>query len=124
MSRDFTYIDDLIEAIVALAAIPPDEANRVAPALADDTLSHQGPFRVVNIGGGNPVGLLDFVETIEQIIGHPARRKMLSMQKGDVPRTYASPALLQALTGYTPSTPLIDGVRAFVEWYRDARRYL
>lgn len=124
MSRDFTYIDDLIKSAVALSAVPPDESNRVDPALADDTLSAQGPFRVVNIGGGKPVGLLDFVETIEQILGQPARRKMLPMQKGDVPRTFASPALLQALTGYVPDTPLIEGVGAFVAWYREARGYL
>ncbi|QIB35440.1 NAD-dependent epimerase/dehydratase family protein [Ancylobacter pratisalsi] len=124
MSRDFTYIDDLIKAVIALSALPPDESNRVDPARAEDTLSHQGPFRVVNIGGGRPVGLLDFVETIEQILGQPARRKMLPMQKGDVPRTFASPALLQALTGYTPDTPLIEGVGAFVAWYRQARSYL
>lgn len=124
MSRDFTYIDDLVEAIIRLAAIPPGEANRVAEPAGVDTLSAQGPFRVVNIGGGNPVGLLDFVETIEAIIGRPAKRKMLPMQKGDVPRTYASPALLQALTGYCPSTPLAVGVRAFVNWYREAQSYL
>ncbi|HEY9211880.1 MAG TPA: NAD-dependent epimerase/dehydratase family protein [Ancylobacter sp.] len=124
MSRDFTYIDDLIEAIVRLAAIPPNEANRVAPALATDTLSHQAPFRVVNIGGGQPIGLLDFVETIEAIVGHPARRKMLPMQQGDVPRTFASPDLLVALTGYKPATPLSKGVGAFVNWYLESRVYL
>ncbi|MBS9475709.1 NAD-dependent epimerase/dehydratase family protein [Ancylobacter radicis] len=124
MSRDFTYIDDLVEAILRLSAVPPNEDNRITDPAGIDTLSHQGPFRVVNIGGGNPVGLLDFVETIEQIIGRPARRKMLPMQKGDVPRTFASPALLKGLTGYSPSTPLSVGVRAFVDWYMDARAYL
>ncbi len=83
-----------------------------------DTLSPVAPFRVVNIGGGQPVGLMDFVETVEAAVGRPAIRKMLPMQPGDVPRTYASPGLLKALTGTAPSTPLADGVEAFVAWYR------
>ncbi|MDQ0509396.1 NAD-dependent epimerase/dehydratase family protein [Ancylobacter amanitiformis] len=124
MSRDFTYIDDLIEAIIRLAALPPDETNRVEAPAGIDTLSHQGPYRVVNIGGGQPVGLIDFVETIEAVLGKPARRLMLPMQKGDVPRTFASPDLLVALTGYRPATPLDEGVHAFVDWYLDARAYL
>jgi len=118
MSRDFTYIDDLVDSIVDLSAIFPGEANRV-PAI--DTLSAQGPFRVVNIGGGQPAGLLDFVETIERIMGKPAKRKMLPMQKGDVPRTFASPDLLVALTGRKPETGLDEGVKAFVQWYLDHR---
>ncbi len=124
MSRDFTYIDDLIEAILRLSARPPDESNRVTAPAGIDTLSPQGPYRVVNIGGGKPVGLLDFVETIEQVLGRPALRRMLPMQPGDVPRTFASPDLLIALTGYRPTTSLTEGVRAFVEWYLDARNYL
>ncbi|TWF52914.1 UDP-glucuronate 4-epimerase [Neorhizobium alkalisoli] len=115
MSRDFTYIDDLVDSIIDLSAISPAEANRAAGDI--DSLSPQGPFRVVNIGGGQPVGLLDFVETIEAIMGKPARRKMLPMQKGDVPRTFASPDLLVALTGRKPSIELREGVRAFVDWY-------
>jgi UDP-glucuronate 4-epimerase len=115
MSRDFTYIDDLIDSIIDLSRIAPSEENRVAEI---DTLSRQAPFRVVNIGGGQPVGLLDFVETIETIMGKPARRKMLPMQQGDVPRTFASPDLLVALTGRKPETELKEGVAAFLDWYR------
>ncbi len=118
MSRDFTYIDDLVDSIVDLSAVFPGESNRV-PEI--DTLSAQGPFRVVNIGGGQPAGLLEFVETIERIMGKPARRKMLPMQKGDVPRTFASPDLLVALTGRKPETGLDEGVKAFVQWYLDHR---
>ncbi|MGR6467600.1 NAD-dependent epimerase/dehydratase family protein [Rhizobium sp. PAMB 3182] len=124
MSRDFTYIDDLVEAIVRLSAIAPAEANRVTKPGVTDTLSHQAPFRVVNLGGGQPVGLMEFVETIEKAMGQPAIRKMLPMQKGDVPRTFAAPDLLQALTGYTPSTTVEEGVKAFVEWYLDQGRAL
>ena len=115
MSRDFTYIDDLVQSIIDLSRVVPSEENRV-PDL--DTLSHQAPFRLVNIGGGQPVGLLDFIETIELEMKMPARRKMLPMQKGDVPRTFASPDLLVALTGRKPETSLTQGVAAFLEWYR------
>jgi len=118
MSRDFTYVDDLVEAIVRLIGIAPGEANRVAVADVVDSLSPQGPFRVVNIAGGQPTGLLDLVEAIERALGKQAMRTMLPMQPGDVSRTHASSALLQALTGFRPDTPLDVGVRAFVEWYR------
>ena len=122
MSRDFTYIDDLIEAIIRLADVPPDEANRVAEDGVVDTLSPHAPFRAINIGGGNPVELIRFVETIEAATGREAIRRFLPMQKGDVPRTFASPDLLRALTGFTPSIPVEEGVRAFVSWYVDWRR--
>lgn len=123
MSRDFTYIDDLVEAIVRISHVIPDESNRVADEKIE-TLSRQAPFRLVNIGGGQPENLMDFVELVEKALGQPAIRHMLPMQKGDVPRTYAAPDLLQALTGYTPTTRLEDGVKAFVDWYLEARREL
>jgi UDP-glucuronate 4-epimerase len=123
MSRDFTYIDDLVESIVQLSAVIPSEENRVADEKVE-TLSHQAPFRVVNIGGGQPISLMDFVETVEAALGQAAKRNMLPMQKGDVPRTFASPDLLLALTGYKPHTTLDIGVKAFVEWYLEARREL
>lgn len=120
MSRDFTYIDDLVEAIVRISHVIPDESNRVADDKIE-TLSRQAPFRLVNIGGGQPENLMDFVALVEKALCQPAIRHMLPMQKGDVPRTYAAPDLLQALTGYTPTTKLEDGVKAFVEWYLEAR---
>ena len=116
MSRDFTYIDDLVEAILRLADLPPSEENRVGDAL--DTLSRNAPFRVVNIGGGQPTELIRFVDTVEQAVGRPALRRFLPMQQGDVPRTYADHRLLTALTGFTPATPLEHGVGEFVRWYR------
>ncbi|MBU0835715.1 MAG: NAD-dependent epimerase/dehydratase family protein [Alphaproteobacteria bacterium] len=123
MSRDFTYIDDLVEAIVRISHVIPDESNRVADDKIE-TLSRQAPYRLVNIGGGQPENLMDFVEMVERALDQPAIRRMLPMQKGDVPRTYAAPDLLQELTGYTPSTKLEDGVKAFVKWYIEARREL
>ncbi|KQN29330.1 NAD-dependent epimerase/dehydratase family protein [Sphingomonas sp. Leaf38] len=115
MARDFTYVEDLVEAIVRLAGVIPAKSNRVA---AVDTLSKVAPFRVVNIAGGTPTPLMEFIETIEASLGRKAHRNMMAMQPGDVPRTYADPSLLRALTGYTPTTPVQDGVAAFVSWYR------
>jgi UDP-glucuronate 4-epimerase len=113
MRRDFTYIDDLIEAIVRLIAAAPVAGEPLDPEL--DSLSPAAPFRVVNIGGGEPVGLLDFVEVIEAELGVKAVRNMMPMQKGDVRETVASPELLERLTGYRPRTGVAEGVKAFVE---------
>ncbi|MBS1167258.1 MAG: UDP-glucose 4-epimerase [Proteobacteria bacterium] len=118
MRRDFTYVEDLVEAIIRLVPVAPSEDNRVTIEGVTDTLSKQAPFRIVNIGGGQPVGLLDFIAAIEQALGKPAVRNLLPMQKGDVPQTYAAPDLLKALTGYVPDTDVPHGVRSFVEWYR------
>ncbi len=115
MSRDFTYIDDLVEGIVRLMGVVPSEENRVEEI---DTLSRHAPFRVVNVGGGQPVELMRFVETVEAAVGRPAIRSMLPMQQGDVPRTFAAPDLLNSLTGFTPSISVEEGVRRFVDWYR------
>lgn len=120
MSRDFTYIDDLVEAIVRLVDIAPSEENRVASDPTLDTLSRHAPYRLVNIGGGQPVELMTFVETVEAAVGKPAIRHMLPMQQGDVPRTFAAPDLLQALTDFRPEIDVKTGVEAFVAWYRTA----
>ncbi|MGY5802696.1 NAD-dependent epimerase [Rhizobium sp. LEGMi12c] len=119
MSRDFTYIDDLVEGIVRLIGVVPSEENRVASETIIDTLSKNAPFRVVNIGGGQPVGLMTFVETIETMLGKKAIRKMLPMQPGDVHNTYAVPDLLVALTGFKPQIEVDEGVKRFVEWYQE-----
>ncbi len=122
MSRDFTYIDDLVEGILRLSHVAPSEANRVGLDLAQDTLSRHAPFRIVNVGGGQPVELMTFVETVERAVGRPAVRNMLPMQMGDVPRTYASPDLLEALTGFKPTMAVEEGVARFVEWYEQYYR--
>jgi UDP-glucuronate 4-epimerase len=115
MKRDFTYIDDLVEAIARLMDKPPQEGFAVG---REDSLSPAAPYRVVNIGGGQPVGLLPFIDAVEKALGLPVARRMLPMQKGDVPATWAAPELLRALTGYVPTTDVETGVRRFVEWYR------
>jgi UDP-glucuronate 4-epimerase len=116
MGRDFTFIDDLVEGIVRLVDAVPVIGEPVGPM---DSLSPVAPFRVVNIGGGQTVQLLDFIEEIERALGMKALRNYMDMQPGDVPTTTASPALLEALTGYRPRTPVGVGVPAFVDWYRD-----
>ncbi|MFC7396685.1 NAD-dependent epimerase/dehydratase family protein [Chelatococcus sp. GCM10030263] len=118
MDRDFTYIDDLAKAIVLLAeAVPEDPREREVDA--ELGLSPVAPFRVVNIGNGQPVKLLAFVEAIEKAVGRKAIRNYLPMQAGDVPSTFADTGLLERLTGFRPATPVEVGVARFVTWYRD-----
>lgn len=117
MSRDFTYIDDLVEAIVRLLPVVPVVGQR-APA-GPDSLSPAAPYRVVNIGSGECVGLMTFIRAIEKHLGVEARKNMMPMQTGDVPATFARADLLKSLTGYKPGTTVDDGVKRFVEWYRD-----
>ncbi|MDR9484901.1 MAG: GDP-mannose 4,6-dehydratase [Sediminimonas sp.] len=119
MWRDFTYVDDLVRGIRLLFdAVPvrPDSVEDIAPG---DSLSPAAPFRVVNIGNSDKVRLLDFVEAIEDELDQKAIRNYMPMQTGDVPATWADAQLLQSLTGYRPQTPFREGVRRFVEWYRD-----
>ena len=111
--RDFTYVDDLVEAIVRLIPLPPEKGAPVGPM---DSLSPVAPWRVVNIGRGEPVRLTDLIAAIETSLGKRAERRQLPMQAGDVPLTFAGAELLQALTGYRPSTPLAEGVAAFCDW--------
>jgi UDP-glucuronate 4-epimerase len=119
MDRDFTYVDDIAKGIVLLVnAIPPDVPARGA-ADEDTGLSPAAPYRVVNIGNGQPVGLMDFIEAIEASIGKRAARNYLPMQPGDVPATFADTGLLEKLTGFRPATPVAKGVAEFVAWYRN-----
>jgi len=123
MERDFTYIDDLVEAIVRLIDCPPPPADkgREREGAEDIGLSPVAPYRVVNIGNGAPVSLLAFVEAIEAKLGKKAIRNYLDMQPGDVPRTFADTSLLEKLVGLRPDTPIEKGVGAFVDWYRSRR---
>jgi UDP-glucuronate 4-epimerase len=118
MHRDFTYVEDLVRAIrLLIDAAPVRPVDGAVPE--GDSLSPVAPFRVVNIGNGQPVRLLDFVEAIEDCLGMRAERNLMPMQPGDVPATWADAALLERLTGFRPATDVRDGVRRFVDWYRD-----
>jgi UDP-glucuronate 4-epimerase len=119
MSRDFTYIDDLADMIARLIPCAPVRGEPVSDA---DSLSPVAPYRVVNIGGGNPVKLTDFIDEIERCLGLPVKRNFIEMQKGDVPETAASTELLRALVGVSPATTVSEGIRAFVAWYREYYR--
>lgn len=107
MRRDFTYVDDLVEAVL-----------RLIPQAPEPTEETPVPYRAVNIGGGQPESLPDFIATIETAVGRAAVQQFLPMQPGDMQQTYASPDLLVELTGYKPDTPLSTGVAQFVDWYR------
>jgi UDP-glucuronate 4-epimerase len=115
MQRDFTYIDDLVEAIVRLIPEAPEAGKPIGPI---DSLSPVAPYRVVNIAGNAPVQLMDYIDEIERSLGMPVKRNLIEMQKGDVPATSGTGDLLHALTGYKPATPVSVGVDAFVKWYR------
>ena len=119
MRRDFTYIDDLVEAIVRLmGAIPVQGQPLVSAEGVSDSLSAVAPWRVVNIAGGQPVGLMPFIAAIEKSLGKVATKIMLPMQQGDVVQTYADARLLEALTGFLPRVDVEEGVGLFVDWYR------
>lgn len=122
MERDFTYIDDLVEAVVRLMPKVPETGKPAAADGVTDSLSPVAPWRAVNVAAGQPVRLLDFIDGIERHMGKTAARTFLPMQKGDVAQTHADAGLLQALTGYIPATPVDAGVKAFVEWWRGEYR--
>ena len=120
MSRDFTYIDDLLKGIRLLIDAVPRLSDRFG-AQEDfiDSKSHAAPFRVVNIGNSKPHQLLDFIHAIEESIGQKAVKNFMPMQAGDVPATWADTTLLEELTGYKPNTDISTGVQNFVRWYRE-----
>ena len=119
MRRDFTYVEDLVEAIGLLVdTVPrrPEPGKFPAPG---DSLSPVAPFRVVNIGNSEPVALMDFILAIEAATGMTAEKNMMPMQPGDVPSTWADTSLLHSLTGFAPKTPVPEGVARFVAWFKD-----
>ncbi len=112
MRRDFTFVDDLVEGIVRLIGCAPEVAGPGASPVA--------PWRVVNIGNGAPVGLMEFVAAIEAATGRVAKKRFLPMQPGDVPATWADAGLIETVTGAPlPRTDIRDGVARFVAWYRE-----
>ena len=116
MSRDFTYVSDLVEAIRLLIEATPERSKDIAPT---DSLSPVAPWRAVNVGNSEPVKLMDFIAAIEKATGKTAKLNMMDMQAGDVPTTWANAQLLKDLTGYQPQTSVAQGVEEFVRWYRD-----
>lgn len=118
MSRDFTYIDDIVEGVDRTSeqiATPDPNWNSDAPNPSTSTC----PYRIYNIGNNQPVELSRFIEVIEEEIGKQAEKNMMPMQPGDVPATYADIDKLEATVGFRPSTSIEHGVRRFVQWYRE-----
>ena len=123
MTRDFTYIDDLVRGMrLLMDAIPGEQLVVGKHILSADSKSRVAPFRIVNIGNAKPYQLLDFILAIEESLGIEAVKNLMPMQAGDVPATWADTSLLEGLTGYKPSTSLKTGVQKFVEWYRSYYR--
>jgi len=118
MRRDFTYVDDVVEAIVRLVD-KPAAGNPAWSGAAPDPASSAAPWRVYNIGNNNPVELLDVVRLIEQALGKKAERELLPMQPGDVPATCADVDDLMRDVGFQPATPIAEGIKRFIGWYRD-----
>ena len=119
MSRDFTYIDDLVQSIrFLLDVIPVLSPFNKDNTLSESTKSPVAPFRVINIGNAKPVKLIDFIDAIEKSIGKKAMKNLLPLQAGDVPSTWADNSFLESLTGYNASTDLSVGVQEFISWYR------
>ena len=118
-ARDFTYVTDLVRAIRLLVDVVPARPAGVDEIEAGDSLSPVAPFRIVNIGDGTKVSLMDFIAAIESALGMTLQKNYMDMQQGDVRETWADNSLLQRLTGYRPQTDVATGVQRFVTWYRD-----
>lgn len=121
MKRDFTYIDDIVEGVVrVLDRIPePDPAWR---GDSPDPSSSFAPYRLYNIGNNRPVDLMEYITVLEDQLGRKADRNLLPMQAGDVPATCADVEDLTAAVGFRPATPIKEGIRRFVAWYREYYR--
>lgn len=116
--RDFTYIDDVVEATLrVMEAIP--AANRSWNSADPHPADAAAPCRILNIGNHSPVPLLDFISALEQCLGRRAELRLLPAQPGDVPETHADCHALEALTGFRPATRIEDGIARFVAWYRE-----
>ena len=116
--RDFTYIDDIAEGVVRIldrVAEPDPDWDSNAP----DPGTSRAPYRIYNIGNSQPVELMRYIEVLEKCLGRKAERRLLPMQLGDVPDTYADVTDLSNIVGYRPSTSIEKGVARFVEWYRE-----
>jgi len=118
MQRDFTYVDDIVTALVrSMDHIP--QANANWDSNSPDPSSSAAPYRIYNIGNHQPTELAYFIEVLEKAIGKTAKKNYLPMQMGDVPATYADIADLQADIGFAPNTSIEVGIQAFVQWYRE-----
>jgi UDP-glucuronate 4-epimerase len=117
MRRDFTYIDDIAEGVIRVLDRPP-VANSDFDKQVPDPASSWAPYRVFNIGNHQPVELMAYIEALETALGKTAQKNFLPLQDGDVPATHADTSELNRVTGFSPETPVVEGVKRFVDWYR------
>ena len=116
MARDFTYIDDIVEGVIRVLD-KVAEPNPDFDPLQPDPQTSKAPFRVFNIGNGNPTPLMDYIGALEAALGITAKKNMMPMQPGDVPATSADTSELLKWVGFAPDTDVRDGVKRFAEWY-------
>ena len=117
-TRDFTYVDDIAQGVIAALDKPATPDPQYNSALPDPATAH-APFRIYNIGSNNPVKLMRYIEVLEDSLGKKAELNLLPLQPGDVPDTYANVDDLIKDVGYKPNTPVEVGVKNFVQWYRE-----
>ena len=116
-TRDFTYVDDIVEGVVrTLDRVP--EPDPAYDPLQPNSATSSAPYRVYNIGNSHPVQLSHYIEVLEDCLGRKAEKNLLPLQPGDVPDTSAEVTELMNDTGYRPDTSVEEGVKRFVEWYR------
>jgi len=118
MVRDFTYIDDIVEGVTQVLD-KPALACEAFDSMMPDPATAAVPYRIFNIGNGQPTPLMDYISAIETALGIEAEKNFLPMQPGDVPSTAADMRELAAWIGFRPNTPVTEGVASFVQWYRD-----
>lgn len=118
MRRDFTYIDDIAEAIIRLQDVIP-QPNPDWTVETGSPATSSAPYHVYNIGNSSPVELMDYITALEDALGIEAQKNMMPVQPGDVLETSADTQPLQAVTGFKPETTVKDGVKNFVDWYRE-----
>lgn len=117
MQRDFTYIDDIVEGVFRITFVPASPSREFLPERPSPAIS-SAPFRIYNIGNNTTISLEVFITELEAQLGQTAMREYLPMQDGDVVATYADIHALEAAVGFSPRTPLNDGIRQFVQWYK------
>jgi UDP-glucuronate 4-epimerase len=115
MQRDFTYVDDVIEGLMRVIDLAPPQPE---PSTVPTPAASTAPWRIFNIGNNQPVELMEYIRTFEQCLGRKAELELLPLQPGDVVATAADIVALETAVGFRPSTPITEGVRRFVEWYR------
>jgi len=116
--RDFTYVADIVEGVVRASDRPP-VADATWNSDAPDPASSNAPYRLYNIGNNQPVELMRYIEVLEVCLGRKAEKNFLPLQVGDVPATWADIEALQQDVGYTPATPVEEGIAHFVKWYKE-----